>query len=84
MNIFASILPEKELLTPEDLVASGLYDNVSQVLRSVDNGMPGIKLSFRSIKFARTALLSWLEQQTTSKKQPKKKKTTEAVEASPF
>ncbi len=75
MSLFDNILPAKELLSADDLIASGLFENVSQVLRAVDSGLPGIRLSFRSIKFARSALLEWLEQQQTSKKKsPRKKK----------
>jgi hypothetical protein len=83
MSHLESLLPAgKALLSPEDLVTCGLFDNLSQVSRAVENGIPAIRTSYRTVKFCRGDLLEWLSSQRTQpKKKPSKKAINETVSA---
>lgn len=77
MSLLNSLLPEKPLMTVEDLIQAGFYSNSSQVQKAVDNGLPALRLGYRSLKFPRAPLLEWLERQLTKGKTKKKQSSSE-------
>lgn len=81
--LFESLLPAgKELLDAEDLISIGLFKNLAQVGKAVENGLPGLRLGFRSIKFHRKSLLEWLESRQTTAKPKKPHKHSHETEQS--
>jgi hypothetical protein len=81
MHFFNSILPPKELFSVEDLINAGLFDTSAQVKRAIEEGLPGIRTGYRSIKFPREPIMAWLESKRTKPKAKPHQKPLQAATA---